>query len=671
MWCFRGVAIVAIPLLLLSTTEGLLRLVGFGYPTAFFLEREVNGHASLIDNQEFGCRFFPPGLVRYPRPVVLPAVKPNSVTRIFVLGESAAMGDPEPRFGLSRMLGVLLQEGFPQRRFEVVNAAMVAINSHAILPIARECARRQGDLWVIYMGNNEMIGPYGCISKFGAQAPPRAVIRASLAAKTTRVGQAIDTVLYWLRSGRQTPREWTGMSLWEDQQIRPGAPAAARVYEHFEANLRAILEAGRRAGVSIILCPVATNLRDCAPFKSLHSASLTPGDLRDWEAAYHQGCALENQGAFAEAGASYARALALDPQFAELCFRAGRCSLALGRTNEARQFLVEARDRDALPFRADSRLNEIIRRCALSYPGRLHLLDTEELLAAASPDGLTGREFFYEHVHLNPRGTFLLARAVAEHAAEVLGLGSSATAWLGEAACLEALGFTDWNRHQILEIIRERMEQPPFTRQVGHDEQLANLRQELQQLRPSTKPIQLQRAAQQASQAVARRPSDWELRWNLAELWETAGDAAAAEAEWRTAIRLVPHAHLPYYNLGRLLERHGRTGDALDLYRQCLLAKPDFFEARWALGSLLCREGRPVEALRYLRPAVGQRPDSSEAHLALGVALQQANRTLEAAQEFREVLRLDPNNVPAQRFLGSAAPASPKVPFKVMDAQPE
>ena len=46
---------------------------------------------------------------------------------------------------------------------------MTAINSHAILPIARECARRDGDLWIIYMGNNEMVGPFGAGTVFGSR----------------------------------------------------------------------------------------------------------------------------------------------------------------------------------------------------------------------------------------------------------------------------------------------------------------------------------------------------------------------------------------------------------------------------------------------------------------------------------------------------------------------
>jgi len=91
-------------------------------------------------------------MAREPYALKLAEKKPPGTIRIFVFGESAAYGDPQPDFGLPRMLDAVLSGGFPGQRFEVINVAMTAINSHAILPIARECARREGDVWVIYMG---------------------------------------------------------------------------------------------------------------------------------------------------------------------------------------------------------------------------------------------------------------------------------------------------------------------------------------------------------------------------------------------------------------------------------------------------------------------------------------------------------------------------------------
>src|SRR5207344_3209805 len=104
------------------------------------------------------------------------ARKPAGVTRVFVLGESAAMGDPEPAFGPARYLEALLQLKHPGRRFEIVNVAFTAINSHVLLPLAQECARHEGDLWIVYMGNNEMVGPYGAATILGTQAPPRPIV---------------------------------------------------------------------------------------------------------------------------------------------------------------------------------------------------------------------------------------------------------------------------------------------------------------------------------------------------------------------------------------------------------------------------------------------------------------------------------------------------------------
>ena len=72
---------------------------------------------------------------------VMPATKSPDTCRIFIFGESAAMGDPRPNYGAGCYLDVLLSERFPQSKFELINTSTTAINSHVILPIAQECAR--------------------------------------------------------------------------------------------------------------------------------------------------------------------------------------------------------------------------------------------------------------------------------------------------------------------------------------------------------------------------------------------------------------------------------------------------------------------------------------------------------------------------------------------------
>jgi hypothetical protein len=141
---FRLIAAVVLPIVLLAALEISLRLAGYGYPTSFFVPQRIHGKAMLVENTWFGRRFFPPSLLRSPSPVVMAAEKPTNVFCIFLFGESAALGDPRPAYGAGRYLETLLRERFPGTEFEVVCVAMTAINSHAILPIARECAHYQG-----------------------------------------------------------------------------------------------------------------------------------------------------------------------------------------------------------------------------------------------------------------------------------------------------------------------------------------------------------------------------------------------------------------------------------------------------------------------------------------------------------------------------------------------
>src|SRR5262249_30745897 len=139
-WLFGLAATVFPPLLLFCALEAALRVAGYGYSTSFFKRLRIKNEDFFVENDKFGLRFFPPALARSPAPILMRANKVPGMYRIFILGESAALGDPRPAYGAGRYLQVLLEERFPNTRFEVICAAVTAINSHAILPIARECA---------------------------------------------------------------------------------------------------------------------------------------------------------------------------------------------------------------------------------------------------------------------------------------------------------------------------------------------------------------------------------------------------------------------------------------------------------------------------------------------------------------------------------------------------
>src|SRR5207249_4693018 len=149
-WSFRFAALLLPPLVLLGLLELILGVCGYGYPVKFLLTRSEQGRSYYIQNNQFGRRFFGRQMARAPHAIFLPQVKEPGAIRIFVFGESAAFGDPQASFGLPRMLQAILELRHPGTKFEVVNAAMTGINSHVILPIARDCAAAGGDIWVLY-----------------------------------------------------------------------------------------------------------------------------------------------------------------------------------------------------------------------------------------------------------------------------------------------------------------------------------------------------------------------------------------------------------------------------------------------------------------------------------------------------------------------------------------
>lgn len=473
-WLPRIATAIVVPVLLLGALEVALGVFGVGTPTGATRPCVVNGRAAACDNFFFTRAFFPPGMLRTPRPYAIPVEKSAGTYRIVVLGESAAYGDPDPAYAFSRYLETMLRDRFPQRHFEVINAGITAINSHVIVPIAQDLAQRRPDLFIIYAGNNEVVGPFGPGTVFSSSAMRRPAIRASIFVRTTRLGQWIDSMM----QPRQKQRpEWRGMEMFLSRQVRAGPPAMERVYSNFSENLLEIISAGRDAGAKVVLSTVATNLKDCAPFGSLHRDGMTASELRSWTALVEQGAAAATGGDYAQAAQHYKAALDIDPQFAETEFHLARALWALGDRVSAREHFIKAQDLDTLRFRADSRINATIRSVATRTG--VEFVDSAAALAEQSEGGVSGSEFFFEHVHMSPHGNYAIAAAMFPHVVNALPDDIRRSERGGEVAsevlCNRMLALTPYDRSRLAADMAQRMQRPPFTNQINHDQMVAKI----------------------------------------------------------------------------------------------------------------------------------------------------------------------------------------------------
>jgi tetratricopeptide (TPR) repeat protein len=638
-WLFRLAAMVLGPLLFLLILEAGLRVAGVGHPRSFFLPMQIDGKDCLIENDRFGWRFFGPDMARTPFPFVIPKVKPANTIRVFVFGESAAYGDPQPEFGLCRVLEALLDGRYPDKHFEVVNTAMTAINSHVSLPIARDCAGQNGDFWVIYMGNNEVVGPYGSGTVFGAQAASLSLVRASVAFKATRVGQALGSLIRDVQKRPVNQSEWGGMIMFLGNHVRRDDPRMATVYASFEHNISDIIDAGLRGGAKVLVSTVARNLKDCGPFASEHRPGLPAEELSRWDNFYQMGIRAQEAGRAADAIDSFRQAVKVDDAYAEAHFRWGQCSLALGQDAEASRQFALACDQDTLRFRADSRINEIIRRAASNREQQgVQLVDSEAAMALQSPHGLTGGEFLYEHVHLNFEGNYLVARGLAEQ----IGHAFSASAehpWPRADDCARRLGWNDSSRHEAEIKILSRLNDSPFKEQANNRQQYQRLLQQIQQLQPATLPDSLRAEKARTKAAADATPGDWILQENLAHFQQLTGDAADAIESLRHVVRLLPQSPDAWHGLGLALGAAKRDDEAIAAFQQATRLCPESVVSMNSLAELYAREGHLEEAAREFQQVLRQKPYWGPAHLGLGKVLEATGKTEEAKEQFQEALK--------------------------------
>jgi tetratricopeptide (TPR) repeat protein len=646
LWLFRIFAPIAILLLVGGGLELVLRLCGYGYPTSFFLKTQIGGKDYYVSNDRFGYRFFPPALARTPLPMRMAVNKPAHTYRIFVFGESAAMGDPDPTFGAWRYLQVLLRERFPATDFEVVCVAMTAINSHVILPIARECARHDGDLWIVYMGNNEMVGPFGGSTVFGSRVAGIHLIRASLAVKSAKSGQLLDNLRQrWGRSS--APKIWSGLNMFKEHQLRYDDPNRLRAYENFKKNLNDILRAGQAAGVPVILSTVGSNLKDCAPFASLHSAGLTRTQQSEWDGLYQEGVTLESSGNFPDALKKYNQAAAIDPHYAELHFRAGRCRLALTNDGQALGDFELARDDDTLAFRADGRINQIIKDAAQAGADQgVYFLDAFKALAQSLPAKIPGNELFYEHVHLNFDGNYLLGREFAEQTLKLLPksiLAQGKSEWASAELCDRRLAVSPWDRFRVWQENYSRVSEPPFTDQLNDVPRAKFYMAKLQELNSQMTEQTRAQSRSVYEQALALRPDDYCLRENFAQFLDEIGDLADAPGEEQKVSELLPQNPMTPCIIGRLQVRLGNADAAEKSFLRALAIRNDYVPALNEMGMILANRQKTAEAAKYFARALGMDPGSVEASQNWGFMEQNAGDWDQAMSHYHAAADHQPN----------------------------
>jgi tetratricopeptide (TPR) repeat protein len=621
-------SVVVVPTVFLWGLEVVLRLSDYGVSSEFFVP--IEGQRAYTANPNFARQFFPPALARLPQPIRVSFDKPDNVTRIVVLGGSAAMGEPEPTFSFSRVLDVMLSRQYPDRTFEVINTGMATINSHVVRLIANECHKIKPDVVLIYMGNNEVVGPFGAGTVFGSYSPNLALIRLGITLRSFRIGQLIENVGRSTMGSSQVVAEGQGMSMFRDQYVHANDPRLQKVYSHFQDNLEDIIETLQTDGVKVIVSTVGANLVDHAPFASVFGDELGADSPEKWGSLFASGISLAQEEQVEEAIASLQAANRVDSTHAELHFRLGQLYLANGDREAARRHWILARDFDALRFRVDSRENGIIRETADRMGVRL--VDAEARLGKEDRSGLgvPGQDLFHEHVHLTFKGNYLVGRAFAEELITQLGLpyreapesvrGSSGP---GRADilpsiddCERDLALTDYDRYRLFASVAGLMRRAPFTNQFDYLARRKSVYQRLNKLRAAgTSADALERAEQVYRKAVRLRADDRALRQNFAKFLQETSELVEATGEWQRLLDSNPDTPAWRLALATSLSDQGAHQAALHEYDALRRMVPGLVLPHIQIGYEYVSTGQIGEAVHVLLEALEMNPGSIVARL--------------------------------------------------------
>jgi len=647
------VLFVAAPVAFLCALEGVLRVAGFGKPTEFLIPEGIAG--SYRTNPNFTAPFIPASFGIQPLNFRIQMRKEPNTVRVFVLGESAAQGMPEPDFGFAAQLRAQLRARFPGKAFEVVNMGVTAIDSHVVYRIVRQVAGFEPDLLVVYMGNNEVVGPYGPGCAYLSANPPLWFIRASVWVRSTRTGQLLTQLLGRLALSPLRAQDWKGMETFSEDAVRGDDPRLEAVYGNFSANLRDIVDIAGRAGIKTVLSTVVANLKDNAPFISLHRAGLSPDEAKAWKTAFDAGTVAWELGDSQSAVFGYDEALRIDPEYAETHFRLGRIAESRGEAAAARKDYLDALHWDALRFRPDARVNEAIRAIAAGAGGSVVLVDAARAMGSdlGSTAPLAGREILFDHVHFNWAGNFRVAQLLADGCAQALFGGNAVPrAGLDADGCAAALGFTPDAELRMLQVVVQLTLRPPFTGQFTFSEDQARLRREIERANALLRMPDAGTADRDAvERAFELDPDNASLAVHLGIMESDAGDQDRALFLAERAEALQPPSAELSRRRAQILVRMKKYDEAEALLLGSLEMDRDYFVAGEALVDLWAATGEFDKGRLFFARELAAAPANRYLRLEYANLLVRAADLDGAEREARRIWDEDRGSRPAMAAL--------------------
>ncbi len=407
-----SIILVLLPFIFLVIIELTLRIFKYGDNLSLFVDfpgKELSEYK--IVNPVIGKKYFSKLPNTAPHHDIFLKEKPDNGFRIFVLGSSTVFGFPyEENVMFTKILAKRLQDSYPDKKIEVINTAITAINSFTLLDFIDEIMKEDPDAILIYAGHNEF---YGALGPGSVEKPinSRTLRFLHLDLLNLRLYQLLRNVINTGRDkiqGEHANENTKGTLMKviaDNKEIPYKSEMYNRVLETYEKNISKILEKTQNKNIPVFISEVVSNIKGIRPFCSTDKNGLPPAIP-----IYEKAIEHEKRGEY--------------------------------KTAQTNFYL--AKDLDCIRFRASEEINGIIHDLAEQMNAYLVPMKNS-YFEEASPNKIIGNNLLTEHVHPNIEGYFLMADAFFNAIADskLIGKTLNAVYYKNSAYYKKNWGYTD------------------------------------------------------------------------------------------------------------------------------------------------------------------------------------------------------------------------------------
>lgn len=639
---------LAVALLLLALVEGGLRAAGYGVPTALFVRDDTASPAVWRDNQAFVRRFFPGPWFPDTAPAQLAAAPPANELRVAVFGESAAYGYPDPAFGFARMIEAMLETDYPDRAVSLINAAVSGLSSPCIVEALRDVLPLKPDVLVFYIGNNEFIGPFGASNRSTSGDFSSMRIRANVLSSRLRLTQWLGAAAGAAEGPAPAATTFTPRAV----SVRDAA--VPRTHQRFETNLRAMLDLAAEAGVPVVLCTVAVNLKDWPPCGDTHRPGLSPAERAAWDETFAAGETAFQAGTYPAALQAWKQAETIDDEPASLAYALGKAHAAAGDPDAAMESFKRACEQDAIRYRCSPAMNSLIRRIAEEYAvAPVRLADCAARLEQELESDPAPPRYFYDSCHLSFEGNVAVANCVRDALTKSLD-PPAAQAPLSRDGLAKRLGWTPWHARENLLYVKKLTDKPPYNARRGHDTWATALETDIAALEAHCTPAALGTARAELEAQAAQHPADLFLARGVAQLLDAEGDHHGAAERLDALVAAFPRYDAAWVLLARARRAAGDFPQATAAWRTAYALRPDRQDWRVNMCETLFAGGDYTAARAEWQDIARHNPASEQAWWRIGGTYEQEKNYPEAVAAYREGLTHLPGNPGLYYYLAKA-----------------